>query len=1161
MFIDPTQLEGPKYGLDISSSPDSAQIRDEETEDVEIPDAKANTPLEATEGLRPAPKSLDSQTAYQLRKRPTTKRGSPYAKPASSGPIRAPGTRVGRNDRPSSRYSPSLADLRVSEFIRETAGISPLEVPLSMKIPHSAGMQSPVTMVSACNWGNQVCPGVGVIQDNTGRAPACNPLTNEGIRAPGKVCNRETPHALGGPVGGDTAEAEMNSELGKMMDFAYDSTSMDYTVPKQMEEGVCQAPLNHVVRDMVSPSPSAPAVPSGNPSDNTLRVDDDGFTLDRPARSKGGQAVCGLGGKQKVDAQPGSVSVPAPAAAKTKSSASGFNYARAVQGDKGSLIHHPVHPPKAAKVTCHAPLPSPQSLRIQIPDDLYPPDQVTVDGMDVDQTRFKSKANEFCQLNREHASGSRILPDSIVSPPMLVNSLSSLLGPGCSGKNYNISAAQKDYIDKCLKNEGSVSVDIVDQWCPGQWDYFNDLCTLMRLDPDNCIEDVDSDTENGTSRFLSGLLNSGAPKPPASIVSPNCVETSLPCGPVPSSDDGGGPRGHIEVQPASPNLEGSNQGSVPPLPRNGSSSRRFSPYGSNKGFGAERGKGKGVNRKEKGQKKYSPMLSELRVTEFVHETTVKGDRRKGGDIPATLGLNPYVEGATDDGITNLSPVDEATVMDTEMEGLKHTSCPANTQVTDNNYGMYSPRKDSNNTQSIIWDSKNGHYNISDRTQGNDSGSSDCDLNTQPDTHQMVNSVWNSPGSGLESFADKIKKSNELTGLKLEYFSPSISPDGGCRIHISQEDLKLSAQAYTLHLYGYFLGTSMDYRVQCKNKPRPMEEVESIHPSVPTPSPVLETIPGGLKAAPAMSKHNAMNVNEDGFVTVSRRKKVGPIKVQGRKQKPVKVKAATQQYEHVRPTSRHAPADLSEKQVGKAPQVNQIASKHDVLKPPTVVPNATKKGSTGFIFARAVQGDRGGKIQQPHSSKITIPPKTIDIDTANRFSVLDIPNSVKFNKLIEVQDDLYPPDQSLEDGMEVDMTQSKDGQIIVDKRSQISCEDQVVTPGPLPVCQPMGQRVTTAQSVREEKEEKDYGISKAQKMAITDRLCGPAQAVRAVDMDNWEQGEHEFFEDQVKALGLNYDYCIEDVESDDENGTAQFFAAQMKVGMPKVPNPTFSQSSK
>ncbi|KAI3827122.1 hypothetical protein L1987_01186 [Smallanthus sonchifolius] len=43
--------------------------------------------------------------------------------------------------------------------------------------------------------------------------------------------------------------------------------------------------------------------------------------------------------------------------------------------------------------------------------------------------------------------------------------------------------------------------------------------------------------------------------------------------------------------------------------------------------------------------------------------------------------------------------------------------------------------------------------------------------------------------------------------------------------------------------------------------------------------------------------------------------------------------------------------------------------------------------------------------------------------------------------------------------------------------------------------------------------------------------------------------------QVKAMGLDYYYCIEDVDSGDDNGTAQFFATQMKVGMPKVPLPT------
>ncbi|KAI3688427.1 hypothetical protein L1987_82140 [Smallanthus sonchifolius] len=1091
----------------------------------------------------------------------------------------------------------------------------------------------------------------------------------------------------------------------------------------------------------------------------------------------------------------------------TNKASKGFNFARAVQGDKGSKSQQPAPSVLSSK---NAALPNPIDLvssnrfsvldipnsiklnkLIEVQDDLYPPDQGLEEGMDLEINKSKCGDNVVCQLNREDVDGSRILPESILSPQ-------NQGGNTSRGKSYGISDEQKKDIADRLKNSGCIKVDIVDQWCPGQWDYFNDLCTLMGLDPDYCIEDVDSDTENGTSQFLSfgcpeaplasistppggsrgscgvrglsgrvvfiysaaafgafpdlcntnqevsaipsvtvsstasdqvmgsfrkdgseknasavagnlvagktvpagnlglagtagrsdsdssgspgalslntgsgsnsnsgnnscsmnesgGLRYAGANSVPlrtplfslefkamlgrdypktrtvfspnepvsgeaavapsqvesdgvsvslftdervhvptggfdrmhgehdeqgsnletgsatevgvhvtcvpvgfdgamqahagntnldfdmgglhgtlgeeagvgmpnqtlatemvqvdngilkanelvtnvdkengemgwdvkktrdtgkkdkkkSSIVSPNCVETSLPCGPVTSSDDGGGPRGHIEVQPASlpkvldtsPNLEVSNQGSVPPLPRNGSSSRRFSPYGSNKGFGAVKGKGKGANRKEKGQNKYSPMLSELRVTEFVHETTVKEDRQKGGDIPATLGLNSYVEGATDDGITNLSPVDEAT--------------------------------------------------------GNDSGSTDCDLNTQPDTHQMVNSVWNSPGSGLESFADKIKKSNELTGLKLEYFPPSISPDGGCRIHISQEDLKLSAQAYTLHLYGYFLGTSMDYRV----------------------------------AAPAVSKQNATNVNEDGFVTVSIRKKVGPIKVQGRKQKPVKVKAATQQYEHVRPTSRHAPAGLSEKQVGKAPQVNQVANKHGVLKPPTVVPNATKKGSTGFNFARAVQ----------------------DIDTANRFSVLDIPNSVKFNKLIEVQDDLYPPDQSLNDGMDLDMFRSKDGQNMECQSNQKWVGDhsldsetvlfqtnrehiegvRILPTSVLSSPRVGGSPTTSAFLLGPGHSGKTYGISDEQKRAIADRLKISGSISMDI-VDQWCLGQWDFFNDHCTLMGLDPDYCIEDVESDTENGTAHFFSAQMKVGMPKAPSHTQPSTSK
>ncbi|KAI3797116.1 hypothetical protein L1987_39809 [Smallanthus sonchifolius] len=153
------------------------------------------------------------------------------------------------------------------------------------------------------------------------------------------------------------------------------------------------------------------------------------------------------------------------------------------------------------------------------------------------------------------------------------------------------------------------------------------------------------------------------------------------------------------------------------------------------------------------------------------ETTAIGDRRKGGDISVALEVNPSELVATDDGLSSQSPVGEATIMDTEMEGLKHPSSPANIQVSENNYGMFSPRKDSNDIQSIFWDSNNGHYNVSGRIQGNDMVTKECDRNTQPDTLQMANSVWNSPAAGLESFAEKIKKSNEIIGLKLEYFPP------------------------------------------------------------------------------------------------------------------------------------------------------------------------------------------------------------------------------------------------------------------------------------------------------------------------------------------------------------------------------------------------------
>ncbi|KAM0000671.1 putative transcription factor interactor and regulator CCHC(Zn) family [Helianthus debilis subsp. tardiflorus] len=73
------------------------------------------------------------------------------------------------------------------------------------------------------------------------------------------------------------------------------------------------------------------------------------------------------------------------------------------------------------------------------------------------------------------------------------------------------------------------------------------------------------------------------------------------------------------------------------------------------------------------------------------------------------------------------------------------------------------------------------------------------------------SVWDRHASGPLSYGEMIKKHKEDNDVKMEYYPPTITPEGNTRIFISKEDLLVSAQVYPLHLYGYFLGTSMDFR--------------------------------------------------------------------------------------------------------------------------------------------------------------------------------------------------------------------------------------------------------------------------------------------------------------------------------------------------------------
>ncbi|PWA95095.1 hypothetical protein CTI12_AA052670 [Artemisia annua] len=68
------------------------------------------------------------------------------------------------------------------------------------------------------------------------------------------------------------------------------------------------------------------------------------------------------------------------------------------------------------------------------------------------------------------------------------------------------------------------------------------------------------------------------------------------------------------------------------------------------------------------------------------------------------------------------------------------------------------------------------------------------------------------------FAEKLKQGSEELALKMEYTPSAVSKqdNGNRRIQFSAEEVYKGGQACSLQLYGYFVGTSMDYRVVRSN---------------------------------------------------------------------------------------------------------------------------------------------------------------------------------------------------------------------------------------------------------------------------------------------------------------------------------------------------------
>ncbi|KAI3830315.1 hypothetical protein L1987_04453 [Smallanthus sonchifolius] len=74
--------------------------------------------------------------------------------------------------------------------------------------------------------------------------------------------------------------------------------------------------------------------------------------------------------------------------------------------------------------------------------------------------------------------------------------------------DFDITNGQKATISKSLEKFGSVKASDQANWSPGEWDYFHHLVESLDIDPNTCVEDVNSDS-NGSALFLKSLNKEG----------------------------------------------------------------------------------------------------------------------------------------------------------------------------------------------------------------------------------------------------------------------------------------------------------------------------------------------------------------------------------------------------------------------------------------------------------------------------------------------------------------------------------------------------------------------------------------------------------------------------------------------------------------------------
>ncbi|KAJ0549012.1 putative transcription factor interactor and regulator CCHC(Zn) family [Helianthus annuus] len=666
--------------------------------------------------------------------------------------------------------------------------------------------------------------------------------------------------------------------------------------------------------------------------------------------------------------------------------------------------------------------------------------------------------------------------------------------------------------------------------------------------------------------------------------------------------------------------------------------------------------------------RYSPLLSDLRIKGFVEETNriaakLNQAHPNWASVIASQSNNIIQDVESDVDVVLHQPLPAQ--RDDKVSSVEDTCSLMDEDVRAAGQNMGIKKSPPNIVQSA------GVTPAVCTNSGKSSGPtqlySGMSIETTPAAHN--DNVWNKHKTSGLSFAEQIKNNQAESKVNLEYIPPIITPEGKCRVVLTKDDLLLSAKAFPLYLYGYFLGTSMDFHKVnlclkrlwkaydiseiskstagfyyfkfssenglnsvLENGPWLVNNVpillnrwepglclERIEPSTIPIWVTVHNVPMELWTGRGMSKvfsdvgqpllldrvTQARVVNNSGKLGYARMlvnakaelnlpneveveypsgndgiSRVGNLNVtyqwkpavckhcmvfghsfklcKNRPKMAEEIAAPVNKDDSGKAKNNLMGADKEfTAKASKIKKSNQLKKgkgsmttgtkvgnteaeqpnekttsekKHQGTVNETSKPSTSgvKKGGGGFNFARAIQGARSPK-GMPKTGSIPAENQP-SVTVSNRFSVLDVEASCKTSNLVAEKDDQLPKDPFNTDTFTCSMNQ-----------------ENTFDPGRI---LPEWCRVNPRENMH-----KDYGITDIQKQWITDRLLSKAGAVRAEDQEDWVEGEWEFFYDKCAELGLNPDYCIEDVE-EDMSGSAQFFATQLNTGVCSGPGSMF-----